>query len=104
LGHIAGFIYFILHSLIMLVIFAVIINAVLSWLVAFDVISRRNTFVYNMVNMLDAVTRPALAPFRRFIPPLGGVDITPILLIILLQAVDQYLLPLIISPLARLLP
>ena len=98
MGNIAAFIGFILHSLITLIIFAVIINAVLSWLVAFDVISRRNTIVYNITNSLDAVTRPLLAPFRRFIPPLGGVDITPILLILVLQGIDRYLIPLALSP------
>lgn len=92
MGPIAGFVYFIVHALINLVIIAVIVNAVMSWLIAFEVISRRNEVVYNISNVLDAVTRPVLAPFRRFIPPLGGVDITPILLILVLQGVDRFLL------------
>jgi YggT family protein len=98
LGSIAGFIGFIIHGILRLIILAVIVNAVLSWLVAFDVINRRNQFVYNLTGMLDAVTRPLLAPFRRFVPPLGGVDITPILLILVLQGIDIYLVPLALSP------
>lgn len=98
MGSIAGFIGFIIHGILRLIILAVIVNAVLSWLVAFDVINRRNRFVYNLTGMLDAVTRPLLAPFRRFVPPLGGVDITPILLILVLQGIDIYLVPLALSP------
>jgi YggT family protein len=98
LAQLAGFIGFILGSIIQLIIVAVIVNAVLSWLVAFEVINRRNQFVYNLTNMLDAVTRPLLAPFRRFIPPLGGVDITPILLILVLEGIQRFLLPLALSP------
>ena len=102
MANIADFIQFIVGALIQLIVFAVIINAVLSWLVAFEVISRRNQMVYNIVNTLDAVTRPLLAPFRRFVPPLGGVDITPILLILVLQGIQRYLLPLALSPLYHL--
>jgi len=83
---IVNFVFFILGAVLQLVVYAVVINAILSWLVAFDVINLRNRFVYNVAHFLDAVTRPVLAPFQKIIPPLGGVDITPIVLILLLQA------------------
>ena len=70
-----------------LLVWAIIISAVLSWLVAFNVINLRNQFVYSVARVLDAVTTPVLAPFRRFIPPLGGVDISPIIAILLIEYV-----------------
>ncbi|HEY8615159.1 YggT family protein [Phenylobacterium sp.] len=90
---IINFIFFILSSLLGLLIWAIIISAVLSWLVAFDVINLRNRFVYNVTRFLDAVTAPVLRPFRRFVPPLGGVDISPIIAILVLTGIQRYLLP-----------
>ena len=95
----ASFLYFIIGSLLTLLIWAIIISAILSWLVAFDVINLRNRFVYNVARVLDAVTSPVLRPFRRFIPPLGGVDISPIIVILLIQGLQSYILPLIFAPL-----
>ena len=94
-----SFLYFVVRSLLELLVWAIIISAIISWLVAFDVINLRNRFVYNLSRFLDAVTRPVLAPIQRIIPPLGGVDISPIIVIIVLQGVIGYLLPLIFSPL-----
>ncbi|RAK57154.1 YggT family protein [Phenylobacterium deserti] len=81
-----------LQALIQLFIWALIINAVLSWLIAFNVINVRNSFVYNVVRFLDRVTAPVMAPFQRIIPPLGGVDISPIIVIIVLQLASSKLL------------
>ena len=94
-----SFLYFIVRSLLELLVWAIIISAIISWLVAFDVINMRNRFVYNVARFLDAVTRPVLRPVQRFIPPLGGVDISPIIVILLLQGAITYLLPLIFGPL-----
>jgi len=98
-----SFLYFIVSSLLELLVWAIIISAILSWLVAFDVINLRNRFVYNVSRFLDAVTRPVLAPFQRLIPPLGGVDISPIIVILILQGVIRYLLPIIFNPLVNLM-
>ena len=67
-----------------LFIWAVILSAVLSWLVAFNVINTRNRFVYSVGNFLYRVTDPALRPIRNLIPNLGGIDISPVILILLL--------------------
>ena len=64
---------------------AIILSAIISWLFAFDVINHRNRFVNQFASFLDAVTGPILAPFRRLIPPLGGIDISPIIAILALQ-------------------
>jgi YggT family protein len=88
-----AFVFLVLHYLIQAVIWIVIGNAILSWLIAFDVINMRNATARQVVRFFDSVTRPLLRPFRRFIPPLGGIDVTPVVLIILLEAADQALLP-----------
>ena len=93
-----SFLEFVIGSLLSLLVWAIIISAILSWLVAFDVINLRNRFVYNVARFLDAVTRPVLRPFQRIIPPLGGVDISPIIVILVLQAANAYLLPWIFAP------
>ena len=89
---------FLIDSLIQLAIILVIVTAILSWLVAFDVINLRNPTLYRIVRALDAITDPMLRPIRRILPNLGGIDISPIILLLLLQAlrilVDRTLGPL----------
>lgn len=98
-----SFLLFVVSGLLTLLIWAIIINAIMSWLVAFDVINLRNRFVYNVSHALDAVTRPILRPFQRFIPPLGGVDITPIIALLVIQGAQIYLLPLLFRPLIAMM-
>jgi YggT family protein len=80
-------VFFILGALLTMLSWAIIISAVLSWLVAFDVINLRNRAVYQISTFLDRVTGPVLRPFQRIIPPLGGVDISPIIAILLIEYV-----------------
>src|ERR1700722_3243615 len=75
------FFFAILQFFIQAVIWVIIANAIISWLIAFDVVNMRNRMVRSIVTFLDAVTRPILRPLRRVIPPLGGIDITPLILI-----------------------
>jgi YggT family protein len=95
----ASFILFILNGLIRLAELAIFAAAIMSWLVAFDVINYRNPFVRQLGSFLEAVTRPILAPVRRIIPSFGGVDISPILVLLILEGARLYLLPLIFAPL-----
>ena len=92
---------FLFNSLISLAIFLVIVTAILSWLVAFDVINLRNPAMYRIVKTLDQLTEPLLRPIRRIMPNLGGIDISPIILLLLLQAlrivVDGFLAPLVVT-------
>jgi YggT family protein len=97
------FLYTVIDALLAILEFAIIANAILSWLVAFDVINLRNRFAYSVAHFLDAVTRPVLRPFQRFIPPLGGVDVTPIIVLILIQAARSALLPWLFAPIIGLL-
>ena len=67
-----------------LYMWAVIIGVVLSWLVAFNVVNTSNRFIFMVGDFLHRITEPALRPIRRTIPNLGGIDISPVILIILL--------------------
>ena len=71
-------------NLISLFIWVLIISAVMSWLIAFKVVNTSNRFVYTVADFLYRVTEPALRPLRRILPNLGGIDISPIILILLL--------------------
>ena len=62
----------------------VIAAAVMSWLIAFDVLNTRSRVVYQVIDFLNRVTEPALRPIRRILPNLGGIDVSPIILIVLL--------------------
>ena len=66
---------------------SIILSAIISWLFAFDVINRRNRFVNQAADLLDRITAPLLEPFRRIIPPLGGIDISPIVVLLLINFV-----------------
>ena len=67
---------------ISLYIWVVIISAIMSWLIAFDVVNRRNRAVYTIADAMYRLTEPALRPIRRMLPDLGGVDISPVILIL----------------------
>ncbi len=69
----------------------IIIMAVMSWLLAFDVLNLRNELVRSVWNAANALTEPLLRPIRRFLPPLGGMDISPIVLLLLLSFVQMEL-------------
>jgi YggT family protein len=97
------FLYFIVSQLLTILVWIIIANAVLSWLIAFDVINLRHPIARQVARFLDAVTRPVLAPFRRFIPPIGGMDITPIIAILIIQGVQIYLLPWLFNPIIQAL-
>ena len=67
-----------------LYIWLVIIGAILSWLVAFNVVNTSNRVVYMIGDFLWRITEPALRPIRRVLPNLGGIDISPVILILVL--------------------
>ncbi len=71
-------------QLLDLYMWAVIIGVVLSWLVAFNIVNTSNRFVFIVGDFIHRITEPALRPIRRTIPNLGGIDISPVILIILL--------------------
>ena len=79
-------------------ILVIFLNAVLSWLVAFDVVNLRHPLVRQIAVFLDAVSRPVLNPIRRIIPPIGGFDVSPIIAIVVLSLIRADIVPWIFIP------
>ena len=79
-------------TVISIYIYVLVASAILSWLVAFNVLNTSNRFVYMVGDFLYRITEPALRPIRRFVPSLGGVDISPVVLILLLVFLRDFLL------------
>ncbi len=75
-----------------LYIWVVIAGAILSWLIAFNVVNTNNRFVYQVADMLYRVTEPALRPIRSILPNLGGIDISPVILILFLLFIRDVVL------------
>jgi YggT family protein len=88
-------------TIIQLITFVVIITAILSWLIAFNVVNPRNPVVGRIWDALVRLTEPLLAPIRRVLPNLGGIDISPVVLILLLyflqNLIEEDLAPLLLS-------
>jgi YggT family protein len=63
----------------------ILASVVLSWLVAFNIVNRSNTYVRQIGYALERLTEPLLRPIRRFMPDLGGIDISPVILLLGLQ-------------------
>jgi len=78
-------IFILLDSVITIYLWIIIINAVLSWLVAFKVLNTQNRFVFSVLDVTYKITDPALNKLRRFIPNFGSIDISPIILILILM-------------------
>ena len=73
-----------ISQIIEIFIWFLIAQAILSWLVAFNIVNTRSSFINLVGNFLYKVTEPLLRPIRRFLPDFGGVDVSPVILIILL--------------------
>ena len=77
-------IFILLDNIITIYLWIIIINAILSWLVAFNVLNTQNRFVFSVLDATYKLTDPALNKIRRFIPTFGSIDISPVILILLL--------------------
>ena len=82
--------YFI-DPILSLLILAIIVNIILSWLINFNVINNRNQFVSIVWKVSHAIVEPVLRPIRRIIPPLGGLDFSPVFLFLLIQFIKGYI-------------
>jgi len=69
--------------------YVIIIVAIMSWLIAFNVINMYNDLVRSIWNALNALTEPVLRPIRSVLPDLGGIDISPVILLLLLFLVED---------------
>ena len=93
LAELVGFVIYLLQLLIYLMIAQVI----LSWLVAFNVVNYQNRFVRTVANALDRILDPLLRPIRRVMPDLGGIDLSPMLLILVIILVQRLLSGLVLD-------
>ncbi|MCK0206430.1 YggT family protein [Starkeya koreensis] len=84
-------------TLITLYVWILIGSAILSWLVAFNVVNPHNQFVRSLGEFLWRVTEPVLAPIRRLLPNLGGIDVSPVILIILLYFIRNLVIELLVG-------
>jgi YggT family protein len=78
-----------IDTIITLYIWILIASAVLSWLVAFNVVNTRNPIVHSVANFLYQLTEPVLRPIRNILPNLGGIDVSPVVLVIGLLFIRQ---------------
>ena len=78
-----------MYSVLMLIdriidiyVWVIILSAALSWLVALDIVNMRNRFVYLVGDALNRITEPVYRPIRRFLPDMGGLDLSPLIVIL----------------------
>ena len=84
-------VFWFIHEVIQIFVYILIATAIFSWLQAFGVLDTRNRLVYQIGDFLYRVTEPVLRPFRRFIPMVGGIDISFIIVFLLCQALQIFL-------------
>ena len=80
-----------ISTIIGLYMWAVIISVVLTWLVQFNVINTSNRMVYQIGDFLYRITEPAIRPIRQLIPSIGGIDLSPLIVILLLGFLQQFI-------------
>jgi YggT family protein len=74
-----------IDTIVDIAIILLIAQVILSWLVAFNVVNTRHPFVNTVGRFLYQITEPALRPIRRIIPSFGGIDVSPLILLLLLS-------------------
>ena len=87
----------VIDPLLFFLMVAVFLSIILSWLINFNVINGHNQFVATVWRMANALTEPFLRPIRRFLPPLGGLDLSPLVLLLLIQFVRYGVIPTLIT-------
>tara|TARA_B110000211_G_C13767918_1_gene416192 strand:+ start:70 stop:360 length:291 start_codon:yes stop_codon:yes gene_type:complete len=85
------------NDIVNLYIWILIINAILSWLVAFNILNTGNRFVYSVLEVSYKLTNPALNLIRRYLPNLGSIDISPVILILGLNFLRNFIIEILTS-------
>ena len=92
-------IFYLVSQILKLYSYVVIANVVISWLIAFNVLNTQNRFVYSILELTYKLTEPILNKIRRFLPNLGSLDISPIILLLLIWFIEMcmklYIAPII---------
>lgn len=84
-------IFYLINSIIDLLFFIVIVQVIMSWLIAFNIINTYNQFIGQIIYFLNRITYPLLSPIKRILPDLGPIDISPIILLIILKVIQVYI-------------
>ena len=87
--------FFLIDSVINIYIWLIIINVILSWLVSFNILNTQSRFVFAILNATHQLTDPVLNKIRKFIPNLGSIDVSPVVLILLLIFIRNLLFELL---------
>ena len=95
-----GAVIWLVDTCITIYIWILIAQVVLSWLVAFNIVNTRQPFVRQLGNVLWRLTEPVLGPIRRILPNLGGLDISPIIVILILEFLRRFIIGSILVPMA----
>ncbi len=92
-------IFYLVLQILKLYSYIVIANVIVSWLIAFNVLNTQNRFVYTILELSYKLTEPLLNKIRRFLPNLGSLDISPIILLLLIWFIEMcmklYIAPMI---------
>ena len=92
-------IFYLALQILKLYSYVVIINVIVSWLIAFNILNTQNRFVYSILELTYKLTDPILNKIRRFLPNLGSLDVSPIILLLLIWFIEMcmklYIAPLI---------
>ena len=92
-------IFYLVLQILKLYSYVVIINVIISWLIAFNILNTQNRFVYSILELTYRLTNPFLNRIRQFLPNLGALDISPIILLLLIWFVEMcmklYIAPMI---------
>ena len=82
-------IFYLALQILKLYSYIVIINVIISWLIAFNILNTQNRFVYSVLELSYRLTDPLLNKIRRFLPNLGSLDISPIILLLLIWFIEM---------------
>ena len=85
------------NDIVNLYIWVLVINAILSWLVAFNILNTGNRFVYSVLEVSYKLPNPALNLIRRYLPNLGSIDISPVILIFGLNFLRNFIIEILTS-------
>ena len=83
----------IIELLLRVMMYIIILQAILSWLVAFNVINTYNDFVRSFLGALDRITEPLYRPFRKILPDFGGLDFSPLVVLLIIGILQGIVIP-----------
>jgi len=83
---------YLIYQLLSIYVWVLIAMVIVSWLTAFNVINVHNNFVRSLLRVLLALTEPVLAPIRRMLPAVGGLDLSPIVLFVIISVIQYTML------------